>query len=381
MKGRKTIVSVYNDVYDTNTPLESFVRIDPQKFVLHVISLYQHEDEVAQVIGRLYPGVNLRVWGIGVTSICPLRLFGLIRLLRTIDPQVIHVHHTWSGLLSGLVGKMFTKARILMTIHSDFGWYKLYQQALLFMTYVLSDCVVCNSVHTRTSLGKVREMVSQKKSCLVCYNGIDINAIVRSLDVHDPLVERLSANNVVIGSVGRLVEAKSFDTLIRAYARVKSDLFDTHLLIIGGGPLLHELEELARELHLVQEIVFTGSLPRQRVYALLSSIDIFVVSSRWEGFCNAMVEAMAAGKPIIASRTGPLPEVLGEDGGLFFTPGNAEELAHHVKLLYESLSMRKELGQKAKTRAKNFFELGRCTRQYEDIYSTLCLTANESING
>ena len=128
---------------------------------------------------------------------------------------------------------------------------------------------------------------------------------------------------------------------------------------------------MAKELNVSDGVLFTGNVPRRRVYSLLARIDVFVVSSRWEGFCNAMVEAMVAGKAVVASRVGPLPEVLGEDCGLFFDTGNEKELCRALERICITPSLRKELGEKARLRAIGCFGLDRCARHYEKIYENL----------
>ena len=181
----------------------------------------------------------------------------------------------------------------------------------------------------------------------------------------------------MIGAVGRSAEQKGFDTLIRAYGLLKNRIPQAGLVIIGDGPIRHDLESLAKELNVSNRVIFTGNIPRERVYSFLGCMDVFVVSSRWEGFCNAMVEAMAAGKAIIASRVEPLPEVLGEDCGLFFEAGDQIGLCEGMRELYENLSLRRELGDKARMRALQRFTLEKTARNYEMIYAMLCAKRDE----
>ena len=141
----------------------------------------------------------------------------------------------------------------------------------------------------------------------------DIRAIRRSLGI--PLDAPL------IGTVGRLAEIKRQDLLILAFANVKSRIPDAHLLLVGDGPLLHELTNLVGDLGLGDHVHFAGYQPHAAPY--LQAMDVFALTSRSEGMPQALLEAAVIGVPIVASRVGGIPEVI-ESGrtGLLIEPGD-----------------------------------------------------------
>ncbi len=139
-------------------------------------------------------------------------------------------------------------------------------------------------------------------------------------------------------------------------------------MIAGDGPLLGELQRLAETMHVHDAVEFQGRLPRDEAYRLLAQADAVVISSRWEGFCNAMVEAMFAGKPIIATDIAVLQEVLSRDCGLFFNVGQHTELAGRLLEMHDDAALRARLGEAARQRAEKMFSIDACAQNYSQCY-------------
>ena len=128
-------------------------------------------------------------------------------------------------------------------------------------------------------------------------------------------------------TVGSLVEIKGHRHLVRALARLRERKQDVPLTIVGDGPLRGALERYARDLGVADLVAFAGVLTKQRVAAALREADIFVLSSLWENMPCAVLEAMSTGLPIVATRVGGLPEVIGRREGLLVPAGDPEALA------------------------------------------------------
>ncbi|GAB4349084.1 MAG: glycosyltransferase family 4 protein [Immundisolibacter sp.] len=160
-------------------------------------------------------------------------------------------------------------------------------------------------------------------------------------------VLRLSPQRFWFGSVGRLVPVKGHDVLLRAFAALARVHPDVGLALVGSGRQEAALRELGQRLGIAEQVAFCGW--RSDVRALLSAFEVCVFPSREEGFGLAIAEAMAAARPVIASATGGVPAVLG-DQGLLVPPEDASALAAVLERLYRSASERRQLAMAAHER-------------------------------
>ena len=159
-------------------------------------------------------------------------------------------------------------------------------------------------------------------------NGIDTAAFAAA-EADRPAVRAalgIAPDAPVIGTVGRLAEVKQQGVLIRAFARIIPAFPTARLVLVGDGPLRAELEGLARSLGLGGAVLFAGYQPNPERY--LAAMDVFVLPSRAEAMPLVIPEAWAAGRPVVASRVGGIPELI-EDGktGLLVEPGDVDGLA------------------------------------------------------
>ncbi|MGD8966872.1 MAG: glycosyltransferase family 4 protein [Anaerolineae bacterium] len=158
--------------------------------------------------------------------------------------------------------------------------------------------------------------------------------------------------------VGRMAGNKRIDLLIEALARVKRHLPDTKLLLVGDDqsnpafrPIVASARRLAVELGVAQDVTWTGRVDSLPPYLRLA--DLYVTASLHEGFGLPLIEAMACGTPVVASRAGAMPWVL-DDAGLLFEPGDAEELAEQVVTVLQDDSLRQTLTERGIARSQEF---------------------------
>jgi glycosyltransferase involved in cell wall biosynthesis len=156
-----------------------------------------------------------------------------------------------------------------------------------------------------------------------------------------------SADPEIVLGVGRLAAQKDFGTLIRAAARWQRRAVVPMLLIAGEGPLDSELRRQARTAGVA--VRFLG--PRRDVPALLAAADVVVVPSAWEGQPLIVQEALCAGRPLVATRVGGIPELTGDDGARLVPPGDPEALAAAVTRLLDEPDDRRRLAAAARARA------------------------------
>lgn len=154
-------------------------------------------------------------------------------------------------------------------------------------------------------------------------------------------------------SVARLVPWKGLDGLIEAVADVRRTGTSLSLVIVGDGPERERLEELART-RLGTDYVLTGALPPPEVRATLAAADIFALNSTYEGLSHVLIEALASGLPIVATRAGGNPEVVNDDSGVLISVGDTAALAKALQGLSTDAARRERLGSAASERATDF---------------------------
>jgi glycosyltransferase involved in cell wall biosynthesis len=143
-------------------------------------------------------------------------------------------------------------------------------------------------------------------------------------------------------------------------------------VVVGEGPERGRLEALARDEGLGETVVFVGAQPHGRIAAFLASFDVAVSSSDFEGGPLAVLEYMAAGKAIVATRVGGLPDLI-DDGveGLLVPRRNPAELASAIERLLDDSALRAELATRARERQQREFDLGTTIRRLETLYESL----------
>jgi glycosyltransferase involved in cell wall biosynthesis len=358
------VALIANDITTESIPIENFNFVSNSRFKKLLIILNKNTLDANAEYKKLYPTKSLKIFGCGDAGLIQ-RILKLRKVLLLHKPSVIHTHHSISGFIAALITKLSYRTGQVITIHNDFRKYKLRQKIMFIGCILFADHIVCNSISTCNSLpNTIIKFINKKKKILVNYNGVNLENIKR-------LCYNSDKTNFTIGTVARLVKQKDIITLINGFShfvRIER-IDDAKLVIIGDGPSKRELQKKVADLNMTKYIFFTGMMQRKNVYHMLGSLDIFIVSSIWEGFCNAMVEAMVAGLPIVATNIKVLIEVLGSGNGLFFKVGDYKELSTKISTLYRNPSLRKKLGIMAKIHATNKYSLKDSAKKYTAIYN------------
>lgn len=275
-------------------------------------------------------------------------LLQLSRLLHTRQPDVI-ITHLWQANTIGRIAAFLanTHSRLISFEHNVYDTVKSRKQFFvdrLLQRWCRKIAVISHSV--RDSV--VAHGISQQRIVLI-HNAIDItqfseaqpSGIRRELGIGDDTFLYLH--------VGRLVPQKGVDILLRAFARQEEGV----LALAGDGIDRAAHEALARELGIERRAFFLGI--RQDIPALMRSADCFVLASRWEGFGIVLVEAMAAGLPIIATRVDGIQEVVEEGkSGLLVSPEDAEAFAEAMRQMRVDQHRRSSLIARGQERARRF---------------------------
>jgi glycosyltransferase involved in cell wall biosynthesis len=229
-----------------------------------------------------------------------------------------------------------------------------------------ADFVTACSQNTLADLEEYRGQKFGARGRVV-YNGIEITDFQNAVPFSHP-------RPYILG-IGRLVPQKGFDLLLRAFARADVESHD--LILAGDGPENERLQKLAGELGIEKRVVFFGRADRPTAASLFKGCDFFVLPSRHEPFGIVNLEAMAAGKTVVAARVGGVPEIVthGKDG-LLVAPDDAEALAHALSTLAGDESLKNRLAAAGHARVADF-SWTCIARQYFEIYQN-ALNARQS---
>jgi len=308
---------------------------------------------------------ELRQLGVDVTYIPkrwkldPVFFIRLCKYVRKNDFDIIHAF-SFSGELWGwLANSVAGNARFVSTVHSVYEWYSPLQWAIKRWIALGSAAVVANSQagadYAANRAGIRRERID------VVRNGI----VLPELDATK--VKDRDGGALRLLFVGRLVAHKNLECLLRAFSRVVERLPHTNLDVVGDGPLRTALEAQVQQLGIVNRVHFHGE--RNDVVSFLANSDIFVIASHREGLSNAVMEAMGAGLPVVASNVGGNPElVVHECTGMLFPPDDHESLAQMLLELLENSEKRQRLAKESRDVARRFNDPRRMTAELEGIY-------------
>ncbi|MEW6616664.1 MAG: glycosyltransferase [Thermodesulfobacteriota bacterium] len=178
----------------------------------------------------------------------------------------------------------------------------------------------------------------------------------------------------LVGTVARLTKQKSLHTLIKAFARFDNEYQKSaRLLVVGRGELEQKLKRLTHKLGIAQKVIWAGF--RKDIPVVMNALDLFVLPSLYEGLGLVLLEAMAAGTPVVASRVGPIPEVVAEGKtGELFDVGNEVALCELIHK-FSSETLRNKYGMEGPSWVNRHFSLDTMAEKTLNIYKSLCVVS------
>lgn len=326
------------------------------------LALCRAEDE-GGALGRL-----LRERGIPVHFVPISRFVGLAPLrrmvatLRACDPQVIHVHGYKAATAIGLA-RLFWRRPVLATVHSESV------SSTDMRAAMLAETTFCKRFERviAVSQGVARDLEQRgipSDRLAIIQNGI----VDRFSPCAADLLSARDPTRIVV--VGRLVAVKRFAAAIQSVAALVRQGRRCTLQIVGDGPLRPELERLVKELGVSDQVRFAGFV--EDVTPFLAEASIFAMPSATEGAPIALIEAMAAGCAIVASRVGGIPDIVRDEvDGLLIEPAHEGDLPRALERLLVDESLRHRLAASARRRFLEEFEVQRMTARYLEAYTAM----------
>ena len=302
----------------------------------------------------------------GTDLVYPFKLASLIRR-RKIDIIQAHNYTAW---FYGTLAAFLAKKKIVYTEHDNSHGSSRYVMAVCSILKKMTAKIVTVSEKVRETLSKCGNI----QNAMVIYNGVDQDSFIpvkASEKERRKIQYGFQEEDIILGMVGRIDALKNQECILNALPELKKCGLKTKLLFVGDGILKKSLKAKAKKMKLDECVVFLGE--RHDIPELLSMLDVFLLPSLSEGLPVSVIEAMASGLPIIASRVGGIPELItSESSGILINPNNLDELVNALKLLIGNKEKRVAMGSINRKIAEDKFSLKVMARQYLEVYSS-CL--------
>ncbi|MBC7949826.1 MAG: glycosyltransferase, partial [Chitinophagaceae bacterium] len=293
-------------------------------------------------------------------------IFKLRKIIKSFEPDIIHSWGSMASVYLSMV-RLFTpnSAFINGTIADA------YPGSLLDRLYVrtrltapFSKVILANS-----KAGIKAYKVSPHKAVCI-YNGIDLTRFKNlkpAQQVEQQLLGRAKGNSFIAAMIGAFEDRKDYDTLIKAAVKLCTSNSRAIFFLIGEGSLLESIREQVPERFIGNQIHFLGS--RHDIESILQIVDAGLLITPCEGISNSIMEYMASGKPVIASREGGTPElVIDGETGYLVDQKASEQIIEKMQLLMSDPAMAKEMGRKGQQRIHDHFDIAKMTGSYIQLY-------------
>jgi glycosyltransferase involved in cell wall biosynthesis len=346
------------------------------------------EDLVAAVVKGLNPekfevaaacigepgtvGQELRAAGYAVASLglnlkrtSAWRLVAAVRrLLREAQPDLLHTHLYHPNLYGRLAALGLGLKGVVASVHNSYTAVKWHRRFFNYLLGWTTDRVVAVSSRVWEDVRRYDGIPAARLYLLP--NGIDLAALETGL-TREEAKARLGVKGFCLGAAGRLEEQKGHVHLLEALPQLKKEIPGVVLLLAGAGRLGSALEGRARELGVEGTVRFLGL--RRDMPCIYRAVDLFVQPSLWEGLPLALLQAMGAGLPVVATEVGGSLEVI-EDGvnGRLVPPGRAGELAGAILELYRQPEARARMGEEARQTVAARYSQEVMLRRLESLY-------------
>jgi glycosyltransferase involved in cell wall biosynthesis len=291
----------------------------------------------------------------------------LVRIIRENNVNVVHAH-LWGGNFWGRLAARAAKVPVVITEHGVDVWKTPFRFLIDRWLFRRTDCFIAVSEAVRSfyahKLGVAKERIS------VVYNGVETGRPGEKAALRPASALReefgIREGERVIVSIGRLVPLKGIAFLLEALARFDGNV---KVLIVGDGPSSETLKAQAARLRLGDKVIFTGF--RRDIPEILSIADLLVLTSSREGLPMNILEAMAAGVVVLATRVGGIPELLQDEvNGFLVEYGDVEGLKNKLEAVL-SRSDLVRVRESAKRLVEEKFSLKNMVMEHERIYSLL----------
>lgn len=315
-------------------------------------------------------------------EISPFNDFQTIQKLRQMMQvggyQIVHTHSSKAGILGRWAAKL---AGVPIIVHTVHGWsFHDHMSPAKRQAYVLLEKMAARFSQTMIAVSPkdiekgLAYGIGHPENYHLIRSGVELDRFGQP--IVPPAVMRrqldIPTGALVVGSVTRLSPQKAPLDLVAAFAYIHQQLPDVWFLIVGDGPMRAEVEARTKAIGLDKRVIFTGL--RRDIPELMAALDIFVLSSLWEGLPRVLPQAMATGLPIVATEAdGTTEAVVDGENGYLVERGQPDLLAGKVLALLADANLREKLGQNGRSRA-HIFGARKMVEDIDHLYQVLLRT-------
>lgn len=313
--------------------------------------------------------------------LCLIEIYNYIRAEK---PDIVHLNSSKAGVLGAIAARIAGVKKIIYTVHGFVflepmpKWKKkLYIWAEKFSSR-FKDAIICVSDYDRKA--GIKYKIAPEQKLMTIHNGIDssrLNFLPKDearrelLKTYNlpasPAGRQLTTYNLIIGTIANFYPTKGLVYLIGAAKEILKKYPDTLFIIIGDGMDRKSLEDEITKNNLSKNIILTGQIKNASQY--LMAFDIYVSSSVKEGLPYSIMEAMAAGLPIVSTNVGGIPELLNAECGILVEPKNVYSIASELEKIIADPLYRKKLGENAKKFAQSEFSFNAMLYKTNNAYA------------
>ncbi len=337
----------------------------------HLVVYFHHGPNVKKIEDL---GINIcKITGL-ISIYDPFFFYRLVKLVRYIKPDIIHSSLWSANIIARLISK-FYKIPVVCDLHGnsfDEGKFRnwLDRRTVNYCAKIVSVSESVKDSYLKNIIG-AKDVINVSSKLVVIKNGIDVQAL-RDKALKEPLSGKnlgLSDDDFVIGAVGRLEPIKSYDVLIKAFAKFLklSRASNAKLLVVGYGTQRESLVNLVKSLGIECSVIFVGY--RSDAYKFYPLFDCFALSSQSEGLSIALLEAMSFGLPVISTHPDLNHDVIKHGiNGFLVLPGDIDTYALAINRLYQDQKYAKIIGQSNKELVKSNFNINVVMAGYQNVY-------------
>ena len=297
-------------------------------------------------------------------------LFALYRIIRKGRFDIVHCHSTKAGLLGRIAAWLAKTPKIYFTIHGwsfyNVGEYGHIKHLLIFFEKMLAkitDMIICVSINDK--IEGINKKIAYENKFTVIHNGISSSqAYIRGI-----LRDKIDANefDVIFGFVARLAYPKNPLLFLKVAKQISKSYKQAKFVLIGDGPLYDECRKFVKVNNLGKNVFLLGL--RKNARSFLIDMDVFILTSQFEGLPLTIIEAMFAKLPIIATDVGGIGELVqNEKNGFLVSADNCEELVESMKDLIENPGKRIKMGKESQKIAIDNYTLDKMIQKYNELY-------------
>ncbi len=327
-------------------------------------------DDKVQTLTQAFTDQNVHILHIDHHGFFnPSTILKLTSLFKKIKPDVVQTY-LFTADTYGRIAAILSRAPVIVTsIRSLDTWKKNHHLIVDKLLEKFTDQVTINAEAIRPRLKKLWNIKDEK--ILTIYNGIDLNRFNNPRSSKETRLEfGLTEEDILVGMVGKFRFEKDYESYFQAAALLQPIFPHAYFMAVGNGPKLKEIQHYVKTQTPHVKAVFTDA--RRDAPDLIHAMDIGVLATHAEGCPNAIMEYMAASKPVVSSNVGGCKElVVHNETGFLLEDKDVRAYAAHIRTLIESESLRQKMGKAGRARIESEFSTRALTEKTEGLYRSL----------